>query len=251
MLPKVPDPLSFEETGTDAQSDSSGRRQDNIDRAPPCAAHEMAHSDSTSSCVHSEISTVSSLSFSARPHSTLKRTIEVEVKHKPETKRSKKEQDIASTDSTSVLESSCVESASVSKTVRNSPNLICFERISVVDTDSAGVESDLVLISSDECHVSSSEHKMSWSENSLSSLIGSSCYASSSTEGGSSDGAWDRSGPSTAFAQFLQLTLQFTGRKIAANTIPKGHDGLFGESLLEFEVPQSSIQLYTFFSDLL
>ncbi|XP_078162354.1 cyclin-SDS-like isoform X1 [Carex rostrata] len=236
MLSRVPDPFSFKKTTiTKPRSNFPRRRRGDIDGAPPCVVGKMACSDSISSCVHSEISTVSTLSFSGRSHSRLKRTIELEVEYKPDTKRSKKDQEIASTDSNSVLESSCVESASISKIARNSPNLACSERISTVDTDSACVESDLVLISSDECDVSSSNHMISWSGNSLCSLISSSSYASSSTGGGSSDGAYDTSGPSIAFAQFLQLTRMFTGRRIAANTHPKGPNGLFGESLLEFE----------------
>lgn len=252
MLSRVPDPFSFKKsTITKPRSNFPRRRRGDIDGAPPCVVGKMACSDSTSSCVHSEISTVSTLSFSGRSHSRLKRTIELEVEHKPDTKRSKKDQEIASTDSNSVLESSCVESASISKIARNSPNLACSERISTVDTDSASVESDLVLISSDECDVSSSNHMISWSGNSLCSLISSSSYASSSTGGGSSDGAYDTSGPSIAFAQFLQLTRMFTGRRIAANTHPKGPNGLFGESLLEFEVSESSIQLlFSLYSDL-
>ncbi|KAJ3702981.1 hypothetical protein LUZ61_006686 [Rhynchospora tenuis] len=232
----VPDPLSFEKTTTTKpRSNLPRRRRSDIAGAPPGSVAEMALSDSTSSCLHSEISTVSTLSFSGRPHSTLKRKIELEVEHKPDAKRSRKEQETISADSTSVLESSCVESVFTSKIVRNSPNLACSERISTVDTDWGCVESDLVLVSTDECDVSSSDYTISWSENSLSSLIGSSCYASSSTRGRFSDEDYDRSGPSIAFAQFIQLTRQFTGGVKAATTNPKGLNGLLGESLLEFE----------------
>ncbi|KAJ3674123.1 hypothetical protein LUZ60_006115 [Juncus effusus] len=199
-------------------------------------ADDVAPAVSTSSCLQSEISTESAVAF------TGKRAVE-RPEVKADAKRSKKEQQEAvSYDSTSVMESSCVESASVCKIVRSSsPDLVCSEQISSADSDSDSdesvcMESDLVLLSSDECEFSSSDDTISSSQYSLSSLIGSSCYASSSSGSEFTDGCRGRSEqPSLAFAQFLQLTRQFTGGSIAMRSNLIAGDGLIGECELEFE----------------